>query len=98
MKRTYRITNREGAYVTERATKRECVALLEKYAADPVHFPNWSEAPYYVLRVEITHVRTFRPKATPVSRPAPCPGCKAVYPAECRCEAGQDLLTKGPAK
>jgi hypothetical protein len=36
--------------------------------------------------------------AAPVSRPAPCPGCKAVYPADCRCEAGQDLHTKGSAK
>ncbi len=65
MKRTYRITTREGAYVCERGTKRECVDLLEKYAADPLRHPHWAEAPYYVLRVEITHVKTFRPKAAP---------------------------------
>lgn len=63
MKRVYKITNRDGEHVCERATKRECMSLLEKYAADPVTHPHWANAPYYVLRVETTHVRTFRPKA-----------------------------------
>jgi hypothetical protein len=65
VKRAYRITDADGGYVCERGTKRECVDLLEKYASDPAHFLNWSNAPYHVLRVEITHVKTFRPKAGP---------------------------------
>lgn len=60
MRRTYRITDRDGGYVCERGTKRECVELLEKYVGSM----HWNNEPYHVLRVEITHVRTFR-KATP---------------------------------
>jgi hypothetical protein len=68
VKRIYRITNRHGEKVCERGSKRACIDLLRKHVTSPPTFTGWSEAPYYVLRVETTCVRVF--KAVPTKGPA----------------------------
>lgn len=66
--RVYRIVNRHGEKVTERATMTECVGILTRNVSSPPKLIGWSEGPYVILRVETTHIRTFRPRP---SSPAP---------------------------
>lgn len=60
MHRVYRIIDKNGTYVCERRTKKACIELLRKYAADPAKYPRWDNAPYHVLRIETEHVFKFK--------------------------------------
>ncbi len=71
--RLYRIVNRNGEHVCERGSKKACIDLLKEHVTDPPTFPGWSNAPYYVLRVETAHVLTFRPRRV---SPAPSDATK----------------------
>ena len=56
----WRIRNKDGKAVCERASLIECQRLLKRYT-DPARFPGWSSGPYRIFRV------TRRSKGTPTS-------------------------------
>lgn len=89
----WEIRNADGDYVGRRGTKRECVALLVKYASSPPASRAWGNGPYSVWRMTAERKYTHRPPARVLEArpivddervafdPGPhhCDQCKAMF-------------------
>jgi hypothetical protein len=67
--RVYRIVNAEGGRVCERRTKKECVALLDKYVTDPPTNKYWDTGPYFIWRIDTLAVMKHRPRMAKATAP-----------------------------